>query len=104
MYEASFLAAKNKWEEIGIALRLHQSDLTSIETIHRDNPRRCYKAMLVKWFESSENCYFDVFTKALKADNVQLSPLIPHLEETIYKYADELQENTSGQKGWQYLY
>ena len=60
--------------------------------------------MLVKWFESSENCYFDVFTKALKADNVQLSPLISDLKETIYKYADELQERTSGQKGWQYLY
>ena len=64
------------------------------------------EVILDKRFESSLYCnsYFDVFTDALRADNVELSPLIPHLEETIYKYADELQENTSGQKGWQYLY
>ena len=104
LYEASFKTAKNKWKEIGIALKLDRNDLTSMETKYRGDPGDCYKAMLTKWFDSSLNCYFDVFVDAMRADNVELSSLIPHLKETIYKYADELQESTSGQKGWQYLY
>ena len=104
LYEASSMAGKKKWKEIGIALKLHENELISIETKYPGDLEKCYKAMLDKWFESSDNCYFVVFVDAMRADSVKLSSLIPHLEETIYKYADELQENTSGQKGWQYLY
>ncbi len=99
MYEASFKSAKNKWKEIGISLKLDRNDLTSIETKYRGDPGKCYYDMLAKWFDSSLNCYFDVFIDALRADNVELSSTIQHIKEIIYKYAKELQENTSEQKG-----
>ncbi len=99
LYEASFKTAKNKWKEIGIALKLDRNDLTSMETKYRGDPGDCYNAMLTKWFDSSLNCYFNVFVDSLKADNVELSPLIPHIERIMYEYADELQESTSGQEG-----
>ncbi len=97
MYGASCKKGKNKWSDIGSALKLDQSDLTAIEDYRRGNYDRCYNDMLAKWFESSTNCYFDVFTDALS--KVGLSPMIPELKEAIYKHAGKLKKSTSGQKG-----
>ena len=95
LYQASFKEARNKWKEIGNSLKLDKNDLQSMHIVNHGDPGSCYNAMLAKWFESSTNCYFNVFTDALKADNVDLSPAIAKIEEIIYEYADE-----QGQ-GWQ---
>ncbi len=97
MYQASFKEARNKWREIGYTVGLNKYDLQSMHIVNHGDPGRCYNAMLAKWFESSPNCYFNVFTDALKADNVDLSPAIAKIEEIIYEYAGEQTQ------GWQRL-
>ena len=62
-----------------------------LESILKDNPLNvgdCFRAMLLKWFESSLDCYLDTFLKALRSAPVELENLCPEVEEAILKIAN----------------
>ncbi len=90
--EAAY-SGKNKWLGIGTYLGLSMSDLDAIRIKHNLDVRDCFRAMLLKWFQSSPNCYLDTFLNALRSEPVQLESLCPNVEEAILTIAFHDQKN-----------
>ncbi len=78
---------RGMWHNIGIRLGLSEFDLDAIQTNNLSKVEGCYRAMLLKWFQSSPNCYLDIFLSALKSENVGLLHLYSKVEEAILKIA-----------------
>ena len=45
----------DKWEDLGLALRLRVSDVSTIANACRDKPKDCLKGVLTKWLQKGYN-------------------------------------------------
>ncbi len=89
LYEAAYKQGKNKWYNIGISLKMSVHDLESIRKNNPSDVGDCFRAMLLKWFESSPDCHLDTFLKALRSEPVELENLCPKVEEAILTFHDQ---------------
>ncbi|XP_064383869.1 uncharacterized protein LOC135332884 isoform X2 [Halichondria panicea] len=87
LYEVAYTQGKNKWYSIGLGLGLSASDLVSIQKSCQSDVGDCFRAMLLKWFESSSDCYLDSFLSVLRSKPVDLGNLCSEVEEAILKIA-----------------
>ncbi|XP_064387520.1 uncharacterized protein LOC135335853 isoform X4 [Halichondria panicea] len=88
LLEVTYEQGKNKWRNIGVSLKLSMFDLESIRQNNPSDIGDCFCAMLLKWFESSPDCYLDTFLKALRSKLVELENLCPKVEEAIFNIAN----------------
>ncbi|XP_064387664.1 uncharacterized protein LOC135335907 isoform X3 [Halichondria panicea] len=87
LFEVAYRQGKNKWYNIGISLNVSVFDLESIRKNNPSDVGDCFRAMLLKWFESSPDCYLYDFLKALRSEPVELENLCPKVEEAILNIA-----------------
>ncbi len=89
LYQVAYREGKNKWWDIGTSLSLSEPDLVSIRKDHSTDVGECFRAMLLKWFQSSSDCYLDTFLSALKSEIVDLPNLCPKVEEAIIAISEQ---------------
>ena len=77
--QSEFWVARNKWMNIGLALKLEKSDLEAIQIRCRENADRCCREMLDKWLRSDRPLMADLIA-ALRQPTVGFEQLAEDLE------------------------
>ncbi len=87
LYDAAY-SGREMWSNIGNNLGLSGDDLSAIRTNNPLDVGGCFRAMLLKWFQSGSNCYLETFLSALESKTVGLGNLCSDVEGAILKIAN----------------
>ena len=64
-------------------MRIDPDYLDELKEIHRDDPSKCFRAMLIKWLKTGRNCNLNNFLHALKNEMVGCGCLCQDVENAI---------------------
>ena len=81
--------ARTCWLNLGTALKMDPDYLDELKEIHRDDPSKCFRAMLIKWLKAGSNCNLNCFLNALKNDMVGCGYLYQKVKVAIMAICPE---------------
>ena len=73
--------ARTEWYNLGLELEITSDTLDSIELSNRQNPDRCFRAMLTKWLREHKQPSWSALAEALTSPSVGLSHLAQEILE-----------------------